>query len=56
MTKAFSLHVKDRPSFSVKQVEQRVVLHYVRLQTNSDKFYIMEFQGGVGDGLLSYLF
>ena len=50
MTKAFSLHVKDLPSFSVKQVEQRVVLNYVRIQTNSNKFYIMEFQEGVGDG------
>ena len=50
MTKAFSLHVKDRPSFSVKQVEQRVVLNYIRIQTNSNKFYIMEFQEGVGDG------
>ena len=40
MTKAFSLHVKDNSSFSVKQVEQRVILHYVRLQTNSNKFYI----------------
>jgi poly [ADP-ribose] polymerase len=49
MTKAFSLHVKDNSSFLVKQVEQRVVLHYVRIQTNSNKFYIMEFQLGVGD-------
>ena len=49
MTNAFSLHVKDIPSFSVKQVEQRVVLNYVRIQTNSNKFYIMEFQEGVGD-------
>jgi predicted DNA-binding WGR domain protein len=49
MTKAFSLHVKDLPSFSVKQVEQRVVLNYIRIQTNSNKFYIMEFQEGVGD-------
>lgn len=49
MTKAFSLHVKDLPSFSVKQVEQRVVLNYVRIQTNSNKFYMMEFQEGVGD-------
>ena len=49
MTKAFSLHVKDNSSFLVKQVEQRVILHYVRLQTNSNKFYIMEFQLGVGD-------
>jgi predicted DNA-binding WGR domain protein len=49
MTKVFSLDVKDLPSFSVKQVEQRVVLHYVRIQTNSNKFYIMEFQEGVGD-------
>jgi predicted DNA-binding WGR domain protein len=49
MAKAFSLHVKDNSSFLVKQVEQRVILHYVRLQTNSNKFYIMEFQLGVGD-------
>lgn len=49
MTKAFSLHVKDRPSFSVKQVEQRVVLNYVRIQSNSNKFYMMEFQEGIGD-------
>ena len=50
MTKVFSLHVKELPSFSVKQVEQRVVLNYVRIQTNSNKFYIREFQEGVGDG------
>ena len=56
MTKAFSLHVKDNSSFLVKQVEQRVILHYVRLQTNSNKFYIMEFQLGVGDYPLPYLF
>lgn len=49
MTKAFSLHVRDLPFFSVKQVEQRVVLNYVRIQTNSNKFYMMEFQEGVGD-------
>ena len=47
MTKAFSLHVKDNSSFLVKQVEQRVILHYFRIQTNSNKFYIMEFQLGV---------
>lgn len=49
MTKAFSLNVKDTPAFSVKHVEQRVVLNYVRIQTNSNKFYIMEFQEGVGE-------
>ena len=49
MTKAFSLHVKDNSSFFVRQVEQRVILHYVRIQANSNKFYIMEFQLGVGD-------
>jgi predicted DNA-binding WGR domain protein len=46
MTKAFSLHMKDTPSFSVKHVEQRVVLNYVRIQSNSNKFYIMELQEG----------
>jgi hypothetical protein len=49
MTKVFSLDVKDLPSFSLKQIEQRVILNYVRIQTNSNKFYIMEFQQGVGD-------
>lgn len=49
MTKPFSHDAKDSPSFLVKQVEQRVVLHYVRIQTNSNKFYILEFQEGVGD-------
>ena len=51
MTKAFSLHMKDSPSFLVNQVEQRVILHYFRIQANSNKFYIMEFQLGVGDTL-----
>ena len=49
MTKAFSLHMKDSPSFLVNQVEQRVILHYFRIQANSNKFYIMEFQLGVGE-------
>ncbi|WP_428912436.1 WGR domain-containing protein [Niallia sp. Krafla_26] len=49
MTKTFAIHVKDFPSFSITQVEQRVVLHYMRIQTNTSKFYIMEFQEGVGD-------
>ena len=49
MTKRFSLHVKDRPSFLVKHIEQRIILNYVRIQTNSNKFYMMEFQEGVGE-------
>ena len=49
MTKAFSHHMKDNSSFLVKQVEQRAILHYFRMQTNSNKFYIMEFQLGVGE-------
>ena len=49
MTKAFSLHMKDNSSFSIKQVEQRAILHYFRIQTNSNKFYIIEFQLGAGE-------
>ena len=49
MTKAFSLNVMDSPFFSVKHVEQRIILNYARIQTNSNKFYIMEFQEGVGE-------
>ena len=49
MTKAFSLHMKDNSSFLVKQVEQRAILHYFRIQTNSNKFYIIEFQLGAGE-------
>ncbi|WP_338473057.1 WGR domain-containing protein [Niallia sp. XMNu-256] len=49
MTKLLSPRMKNLSSFSVKQVEQRVVLNYVRIQTNSNKFYIMEFQEGEGE-------
>lgn len=49
MTKNFTLHVKDSPSFLVKHIEQRIILNYVRIQTNSNKFYMMEFQEGIGD-------
>ncbi len=49
MTKAFSLQKKDDSSFSVKYIEQRVILNYVRIQTNSNKFYMMEFQEGEGE-------
>ena len=49
MLKTFSRHGKDNSSFLVKQVEQRAILHFFRIQTNSNKFYIMEFQLGVGE-------
>jgi predicted DNA-binding WGR domain protein len=49
MTKAFSHHMKDNSSFLIKQVEQRAILHYFRIQTNSNKFYIIEFQLGTGE-------
>jgi poly [ADP-ribose] polymerase len=41
--------MKDLPSFSVKQVEQRVVLNYVSIPGNSNKYYIMEFLEGSGE-------
>lgn len=40
--------MKDLPSFSVKQVEQRVVLNFVSIPGNSNKFYIMGFLEGIG--------
>lgn len=49
MKNANYLDLKESPSFILNQVEQRVVLNYVRIQTNSNKFYIMEFQEGVGE-------
>jgi predicted DNA-binding WGR domain protein len=39
----------DSPSFVVTYVEQHVVLNYVSIESNSNKFYIMEFQEGIGD-------
>lgn len=41
--------MKDNSSFLVTQVEQCATLHYFRIQSNSHKFYIMEFQLGVGE-------
>ena len=49
MSKTCSIQVKNPPSFSMTQIEQRVVLNYVRIQTNSNKFYILEFQEGLGE-------
>ncbi|MEH7391516.1 WGR domain-containing protein [Bacillus sp. JJ1474] len=49
MTKAISLYTNDTPFFALKEVEQRVVLNYVSIQANSNKFYIIEFQEGVGE-------
>ncbi len=42
-------NVKETPSFSVRQMEQRVVLNYVSIPGNSNKFYIMEFHEGSGE-------
>lgn len=48
MINRFDLYTENPPSFSVKQIEQRVVLHFFSIQRNSNKFYIMEFQEGSG--------
>lgn len=49
MTSASLPNVKDTPSFSMKQVEQRLVLNYASIPGNSNKFYIMEFHEGSGE-------
>ena len=49
MIKTFSAAREASPSFCAKQTEQRVILHYVSIISNSNKFYILEFQAGEGD-------
>lgn len=40
---------KDTSSFSLKQVEQRLVLNYASILGNSNKYYIIEFHEGLGE-------
>ena len=44
MTKAISIYAGTSPFFSVHEVIERVVLNFVSIQHNSNKFYIIELQ------------
>lgn len=44
MSKAISIYTGTSPVFSVHEVIERVVLNFVSLQHNSNKFYIIELQ------------
>lgn len=48
MSRAIPINTANSPYFKAKEIEQRLVLNFVSIQTNSNKYYIIEFQRGTG--------
>lgn len=54
MSKAISIYAGTSPVFSVHEVINRIVLNFVSLQHNSNKFYIIELQKATADSDYPY--
>lgn len=54
MSKAISIYAGTSPVFSVHEIISRVVLNFVSLQHNSNKFYIIELQKATAESDYPY--